>query len=211
MANMQTNPKCTPLSLFPLWVIFFSVFVFCLFLPLCFYYCKWNSRYRRGKGDLHIANRWIAIPSISKTWRNLNAIIPVLVGAIVTVTVYSICLVELGNQICVWVGILLALFVFSFNDETPPISTVHSFFAFGLFGYLAWLVFALRIYFPDDYIWYWAYIPMGFCFLVMVGYTIENSMRSKQEQDQHWPSWVSACEHIYIYSFLINLLLIRKI
>ena len=158
-----------------------------------------------------MANHWIAIPSISKTWRNRHAIIFVLISALVTVSVYTVCLVELGNKLCVWFGILLSIFVFSFNDETPPVSTVHSVFAFGLFGYLAWLVYAVRIYFDEDYIWYWAYIPMGICLIIMVGYTIVNSFRDEDRKDKHWPSYISACEHIYIYSFLINLLLIRKI
>lgn len=222
---MNINEKCDGLKSVPLWVSFVSIFGLCHLTPLVYFYINWYSRYERGVGDIRIGNEYIFIPSISKTWRNFNSIFPVLTGAVIMVSVYSVCLVETGDILCLLLGVLLALFVFSFNDEDGPISKVHGVFAFGLFAYLLWLVSALHIYIKEGVVWWWPYIPMGMCIIGMIGYSIVYILEPKDKDGvpikykkkfpdddiarkalSHWPSWVSICEHVFILSFEIYML-----
>ncbi len=224
---MDINVNCDGLYYAPLWVLFLSVFFLGHFIPLLYFYANWYSKYRRGLGDIKIGNTYFYIPSISKTWRNFNSIYPVFAGTVIVSTVYSVCFNEAGNIVCLLLGILLALFVFSFNDEDGPISKVHGVFAFGFFAYLLWLVYALSIYVKDGVIWWWPYIPMGGSILAMLTYSIIYMFLEKNKDGfpvkyvkmyeneeiaksalSHWPSWVSACEHIFVFSFEIYMLTI---
>lgn len=223
---MEIRENCDGLKQTPLWLLFTSIFVFCHLSPLLYFYINWYSRYKIGDGDINIGASNFYIPSISKTWRNFNAVFPVFTGAIIIVSVYSVCLVETGNILCLLLAIALAIFVFSFNDETGPISVVHGVFAFGFFCYLLWLVYALSIYVTPGTIWWWPYIPMGISIVVLVGYSIysvvspgkpyvyvspgRNKNKESDVANEHWPSVVSFFEHLFIFSFEIYLLTIQS-
>ena len=208
MTNVSINENCDPLMSHPFWVFFVSLLCCSLLLPLILFYTYWDSRYERGKGDIQIADVKIYFPSISKTWRNNNSVIPVFTGAFICVVVYSICLLETGNKICLVLGLVLALFVFSFNTESGPMSITHAVFAFTLFTYILWLIYALRIYYPENYPWYWPYPFLGVFLLVMLQFVFTNYFLPVDLKASRWPHYVNFCEYLYIITFLIYVLLV---
>lgn len=208
MTNITINYNCNASKSYPFSILGGIVLIFCLFLPLLLFKCNWNSRYPRGRGDLKVGGLYFYIPSISKTWRNYNSIYPVFTGALIVIVYYSVCLWDRIILMCILFGIALALLVFLLNDETGPISYVHIIFAFTFFIYLLWLVYAVRIYFPENYIWYWPYFPMGVCIgLILYNCYLDYSYDSDNKQE-HWPWWTSTAEYLYVVSFLINIILI---
>lgn len=202
------NMNCDSMVSYPFWVMFVVLLIFLFILPLFMFYHNWWSRYPRGEGDLIIDDEVIYIPSISKTYRNYYSLFYVLTGIMIVLEYYIVCLDDINIIICIVIGFVVLLFVYSFNDEDGPISYVHGFFAFGFFIYLFWLTYAVSPYFYDGYIWYWPYFFMGISFLIMLGHTIINSRRKEKYKAKHWPFYVCLSEYVFVLSFMINILLI---
>lgn len=206
MVGILLNEGCDVLNGSPLWVLFVTVVVLAHLTPLILFYINDpppTSEY------VEIGGKLFTIPTISRTWRSKNALWPVGLCVIINVIVYPSCMVETGNILCLVFGVLLAGFVFCFNDESGPVSKVHGFFAFGFFVYLLWLVKALSIYLPEDYIWWWPYIFMGLTILIMLFYNISEACKhNEKEKFKHWPWGIALAEHVFVLSFEIYLITI---
>ena len=202
---MLVYEGCNVLKGSPFWVLFVTVVILAHITPLIIFYAK--DFPPTNEYTLHIGHKAMTIPSISRTWRTRDALFTICLCLVINVMVYTICFIEVGNIVALDMGLLLAGFVFCFNDENGPIAKVHAFFAFGFFAYLLWCVYALRIYLNYQ-TWWWPYIPMSICFLVMFVFSITESLQRKENQYKHWPWWVSLAEHLFILSFEIYLITI---
>ncbi len=211
MQNITIQPYCSGIQETPFLVLFLTVLVLCHFLPLILFYLSWDGEAGRGDGDLICGGEWFRIPSISKTWRNLKAVFSVFLGAVIDLETYVICMDDMGILVCIILGLIGGVLVFAINPEEGSLTYLHLTFALIFFVYLLWAVAALRVYLPPGYIWYWPYIPMGVCLLLILFYCIENAHRKKKKQDKFWPSYVSLAEHIYLFTFEIFLVTIHQI
>jgi glycerol uptake facilitator-like aquaporin len=208
MLNISISDQCVGLKSYPFGVFGGSIIFFALFVPLLLFYTHWDSTHPRGIGDLVCGGYLIYIPSISKTWRNRAAIIPVFTGAVICLEVYIVCLQDNDVLVCLFVGLGLAMAVFIFNDETGPIASTHLILAFAFFAYLLWIVYICKDYFFDDYIWYWPYFPMGLSFLFIGSYSYADSKKDDDYKDAHWPWYIAVLEYIFIITSIINIILI---
>lgn len=199
------NKGCDVLNGLPFWVLFVTVIVLAHTTPLVLFYLRNDPP--DEEYTLKAGNKWFTIPAISHTWRVNGALWGVGLCLVINLIVYSICLEEAGNIICLNLGLLLGAFVFCFNTENGAIAKVHAFFAFGFFVYIIWCVFALRIY-ANYEAWYWPYIVMGPCFLGMLGFSIYDACKKPEKRCKHWPWPVCLAEHLFVFSFEIYLITI---
>lgn len=202
VTEISINPKCTFLNNYPFLLLSLIVIIMDVIIPLIDYYFHWKSKSSRDTNNILMGNKNISLPSISRTWRNTYVLLPVLSGAIAMVEVYLICLTTTMTFLYLLLGLFLALLVFLFNEDHGKIAKAHSVFAFMFFAYLMVTVSLISTYYPDYYAWYWPYIPMGICLLIMlISSIVDRNLPS-------WPWYVSVAEYIFILTFFIHLLML---
>jgi hypothetical protein len=205
MERINVNAKCNGLQQYPFLLLSVSVLVMGFVLPLVLFYTAWKSDTPKGGGYIPMGDKVVYIPSISRTWLNTNAALPILAVAVMNIEVYAVCLVNVETIMLLVIGMVLALMVFVFNDGVPgSIAKAHMFWASVFFVYLLVMLYLTREYYPDPNLWWYMYIPMGICFLVMLA----SFVRQHSRPNEPWPPWVALAEYFYVATFFIYLALL---